>query len=106
MSSVNYLERLASEIRESTPPSALPDGPTDRLFLLYAVIALAKGEETTRADVHNAWAAWMTGLDPSHDSIRPFETLPEEVRSEDDPFVNAIRAVSSRRSVRDPSDDH
>jgi len=98
MSPENYLERLATEIRELTPPSALPDGPTDRLFLLYAVIALAKGEQTTRADVHNAWAAWMTSLEPSHDSIRPFETLSENVRSEDDPFVDAIRAVSRRGS--------
>lgn len=40
---------------------ALPDEDTSSLFRIYAVSLLAKGEEVTREDVHNAWIAWMLG---------------------------------------------
>lgn len=41
----------------------------------------------------------MAEIDPSHESIRPFEKLPPDVKGEDDPYVVAIRAVA--RSLRD-----
>lgn len=92
---MNYLDRIAGDIRSRVPDDQLPDGDTAPLFRMYAVLALAKGRSTTAEDVHNAWAAWMAGLDPGHESIVPFATLPPDVRREDDVFVRAIHAASA-----------
>jgi hypothetical protein len=95
--SVNYIDRLAAEITARLPEDKLPEGEdTTVLFRIYAVLALAKGVHTTAADVHNAWSAWMAGLDPSHESIAPYGELPANVRREDDIFVQAIRAAAER----------
>jgi hypothetical protein len=91
----NYIEHMADRIERLVPKHRLPDEDTRGLFLLYAVLALAKGPSVDRSDVHNAWAAWMTLINPSHQSIRPYETLPESVRAEDDAFVRAIRAAAA-----------
>jgi hypothetical protein len=95
-----YIERLATDIRSRVPTHLVPSGNVDALFLLYAALALAKGEKVDRRDVHNAWAAWMASTQPSHESIRPYDDLPAATRREDDPFVSAIRA-----SVREWSGD-
>jgi hypothetical protein len=63
------------------------------LFLIYASLALAKGSEVDRRDVHNAWAAWMASRNPDHESIRPYEELSAQTKEEDDPFVAAIRGA-------------
>jgi hypothetical protein len=94
---VTYIERLATEIRSSVPDELVPEVDADRLFLIYAALALAKGEEVTRRDVHNAWAAWMAARKPSHESIRPFDELDEATKEEDDPFVVAIRRSARNR---------
>jgi len=96
MTSSNYIERIADEIRAAVPSEVLPKGPIDHLFLAYAVLALAKGELVTPEDVHNAWASWMTSRDPHHESIKPYSELSFDDRREDDPFVSAIRTVASR----------
>ncbi len=94
----NYLDRVAARIRELVPDNAMPrDVPSsdlDDLFRIYAVLALGRGDAVTARDVHNAWAAWMLGRDPSHDAIVPFEELADEERAEDTPFVQAIRAAA------------
>lgn len=69
------------------------------LFLIYAVLALAKGERTSAPDVHDAWAAWMLGRGRSHRSLVPFEQLDSPVQHEDDPFVEAIRGVARDRGL-------
>ena len=56
---MTHLDAVASDIRGAVPSDALPNEDTSSLFLLYAVLLLAKGEEVTREDVHNAWVAWM-----------------------------------------------
>jgi hypothetical protein len=94
-----YIERIAQRIRDEVPEHLVPDGEVDSLFLIYAVLALAKGPSVTARDVHNAWAAWMATTHPSHMAIRPFDDLPDETQSEDEPFVIAIRAAA-----RDPND--
>lgn len=93
---MNYIQKLATEIKDNTPPDAAPDEGTDDLFLIYACLALAKGSSTTSADVHNAWSAWMSKTNPNHESIKPFDELPHETRQEDSPFVQAIRSVAER----------
>lgn len=91
---MNYIDRMAAEVRARVPPDQLPDGDTAPLFRLYAVLALAKGQATTAEDVHNAWSAWMAGTDPEHESIVPFAALSSDVRREDEAFVRAIHAAS------------
>jgi hypothetical protein len=96
MTAENYITRLARQIKEAVPKDALPDGDTDSLFAIYAVLALTKGKQVERRDVHNAWAAWMATTDPKHESIKPYDDLPSDVREEDDPYVVAIQRVARR----------
>jgi hypothetical protein len=90
----SYIADIAAEIRAIVPSELLPEGETDELFLIYAVLVLAKGDAVDGHDIHNAWAAWMSTQDPSHESIVPYDDLPADVRREDDPFVNALREVA------------
>ena len=89
-----YLDELAEAIRQAVPPDALSDGDTFPLFRLYAVLVLAKGENVTRADVHNAWVAWMAGQDGDHESLVPFKDRDADTQAEDSPYVVAIRTVA------------
>ena len=89
-----YLDDLAEAIRAAVPPEALPAGDTLALFRGYAVLLLAKGAQVTRADVHNAWVAWMAGQDSGHESLVPFSDLDPETQAEDSPYVVAIWAVA------------
>lgn len=91
-----YLNDIAHAIRDEVPKTALPEGTTLALFRLYAVLLLAKGDEVTREDVHNAWVAWMASQDADHDALVPFSELDSEMQAEDTPFVAAIRAVARR----------
>jgi hypothetical protein len=95
----SYLDHLGAAIsgeletkdKSSTPPS---------LLRLYAVLLLAKGEDVTAEDVHNAWSVWMQHRDPRNQSIKPFEKLDESVKRMDNSFVSAIR--SAARKVTPP----
>ena len=71
---MTYLERLADEIRSEVAGDAGENN--DALFLIYAVLLLAKGEQVTREDVHNAWVAWMLSEGAAHESIVPYVDLP------------------------------
>lgn len=95
---LNYIERDAALVLESLPDGTdVPDG-ADELFRLYAVLLRSKGSATQASDVHDAWSAWMTNVNPDHESIKPFAELDAETRSEDGPFLQAIRRAASERS--------
>jgi len=94
---VTYLDEIAADIRNDVPLDALPDEDTTTLFLSYAVLLLAKGEDVTREDVHNAWVAWMESNGQEHESMVPFNELPTETQAEDSPYVRAIRSVAQSR---------
>jgi hypothetical protein len=96
---LNYIEELADAIRREVPRDALPDGDTAMLFRLYAALALAKGEQIRLDDVHDAWAAWMSGSDPEHPSLRPYPELSPHTQRSDQPYVDAIRAVARERGL-------
>lgn len=98
---MTYLDALAVAIRETVPRDLLPDEDTTNLFRSYAVLLLAKGENVTREDVHNAWVAWMESNGNEHESMVPFSELPAETKATDSPFVVAIRAAA-RTSIPDP----
>ncbi len=93
---MTYLDDLAAEIERHVAQDLLPNEDTRSLFRLYAVLALAKGRAVDSADVHNAWAAWMQERDPHHRSIKPFHELDTGTRAADEPFLDAIRAVTER----------
>lgn len=95
---LTYIESIAEEIRREVPGSELPEENAKLLFRIYAVLLLAKGTSVTAADVHNAWVAWMCSIDSDHDALVPFDQLSSEVARMDDSYVDAIRAVASRRS--------
>lgn len=92
-----YLDELAEAIRQAVPSEALPGGDTVPLFRMYAVLLLAKGDQVTRADVHNAWVAWMAGRNREHESLVPFSDLAAQTQAEDSPYVIAIRTVARSR---------
>jgi hypothetical protein len=96
---MTYLDELAAEIKRQVPADVLPGDNTGTLFLIYALLALAKGTAVTAEDVHNAWAVWMHELDPGHRSIKPFKELDENTQASDEPFVKAIRAVAGRLNL-------
>jgi hypothetical protein len=96
----NYIQTVARKIKAEVPADVIPTEDADELFLLYAALALSKGESVTRRDVHDAWSAWMTERNPRHASIKPYGELPEETKQEDEPFVVAIQRVAKRLQAK------
>jgi hypothetical protein len=96
---MSYVDEIAWAIRCLVPPAVIPDGDTTVLFRIYAVLALARGERVLLEDVHDAWAAWMSGRDPEHRSLKPFGVLAPEVHESDRPYLDAIRAVARERRL-------
>lgn len=86
---MNYIERIAERIKSNLPADILP-ADSHALLLMYAVLAKAKGPETTLEDVHDAWTAWMSMQGRQHESSVPFAELPDAVQGEDAPFLRAI----------------
>jgi hypothetical protein len=94
---MSYIDDIARQIQAEIDPVLLPDqGDLRKLMRLYALLALVAGQYVTRRDVHNAWAAWMSEIEPDHESLDEFEDLSPDVREEDEPFVKAIRTVAGR----------
>ena len=93
---MTYLDAVAAEIKDAVSADALPAEDATSLFLSYAVLLLAKGENVTREDVHNAWVAWMESKGEEHESMIPFAELPLDTQGEDSPFVVAIRSVARK----------
>jgi hypothetical protein len=98
---MTYLDALAEEIRGAVPGDALPDEETSSLFRIYAVLLMAKGQEVTREDVHNAWVAWMLNRGETHESMVPFADLSAETQAEDSPFMVAVRMVAGQHPSAD-----
>jgi hypothetical protein len=92
---MNYISEIAERIRREVPQEVLPEGDTDLLFLMYAVLALTVGQDVRAEDVHDTWSAWMTYRDPSHQSIKPFYQLDPQTKKADGPFVDAIKKVAA-----------
>jgi hypothetical protein len=90
-----YIDEIAADIAGRVPAHLLPDEDTKPLFRLYALLALAKGDRVSAADVHDAWAVWMTERNSDHRSLKPFSELDAETRRSDEPFVEAIRAAAA-----------
>ena len=88
---MNYLEKLAATIRSDVGDSG---GDDLGVFVLYALVARAKGSSATAEDVHDAWVAWKT-LRGEDRSMREFTDLTADERALDEPFAAAIRRASA-----------
>jgi hypothetical protein len=97
---MSYLRDDAGLIRSHLSPLAQPPEDADALFLIYAVLMRAKGEQVTEVDVHDAWAAWMESRNPEHPALLPFESLAAATQRHDVPYVEAIRAAARDRAAR------
>lgn len=96
---MTYIDEVAAAVERRLPAERRPGAHAQDLYRLYAVLVLTLGEKVTPADVHDAWSAWMARWDPSHESIRPFDELNQQVQLEDQPYVEAIRSVARERVV-------
>ncbi len=91
---MNYLDKIAAEIQRMAHPEAEPPDEDLPLYRQYAVLLLAKGQDVTAEDVHNAWAAWASDYDPESRNLLPFKELSLRAQRKDEPYVNAIRQVA------------
>jgi hypothetical protein len=91
---LNYIDDIAERIYEAAGEAGWLDCDHRDLYAIYAVLALAKGEQTTAKDVHDAWAAWRNRTMPEHRSLIPFDALSPDVQAMDQPYVEAIHAVA------------
>jgi len=90
---LNYLDKIGAEIQRMAEPDAL--SPDDLpLYRLYAVLLLAKGQNVTAEDVHNAWAAWASDHEPESQHLLPFKELSLRAQRKDQPYVDAIHQVA------------
>ena len=100
----NYLDDIALLIRDEVAPDAVPkQHDSVPLFRIYAVLLLARGGAVTASDIHNAWVAWMAGIDPAHDQLKPYDRLDPEIAALDDRYVEAIRRVALRIAAANPT---
>src|SRR5690554_2709277 len=89
---MTYIDDIAMQIaRRVDDPE--PDPVDMPLYRGYAVLALSVGDRVTRENVHDAWSAWMSGINPEHSSLVWFDELDAETQDFDQPYVAAIRAV-------------
>lgn len=97
---MRYLKQIAEDIRKYVPKESLPNEKSDLLFLIYAVLALAKRDKVTNEDVHNAWVAWMMTIDDNHESLVKYAELSDSTKKEDNIYLSAIKeAVKSISST-------
>lgn len=101
-----YLDEIASKIRSYLPQDRLPEGNSDELFLLYAVLARSKGKAVTCSEVHDAWAAWMASRNSDHASLVEYDQLSDDVKREDTLFVEAIRKCGAEIELKSSPDQH
>ncbi len=96
---MNYLDKIAAEIQRTANPEAIPPDEDLPLYRLYAIVLLAKGQDVTAEDVHNAWVAWASEHDPESRHLLPFKELSLPVQRRDETYVEAIRKVAERMRI-------
>jgi len=84
----NYAQRVLDRMTRALP------GNDPQLNVLYALLAMTTGTQTTLRDVHEAWALWRTMTNPGHKSLVPFDELSYDVRELDRPYCEAIIEVA------------
>lgn len=87
-----YLDALAFHILKLSTGAVATDDLL--LWRMYAALALSKGADTTRRDVHDAWSIWVAQSHGEYRSLVPFDELSPEVQALDQPYVDAIHAAA------------
>jgi len=101
----DYIEGIRARFALNTVPSdrlrraaqavamQLNEQLDPRLLELYGYLALRTATETSREDVHDAWAVYQRQIDP-HVSLIPFDDLAPFVQALDQPYVDAIHRAA------------
>ena len=103
---MNYLDKIAAEIQRIADPGAIPPDGDLPLYRLYAVLLLAKGQDVTEEDVHNAWVAWASDHEPESRNLLPFKELSLHTQRKDELYVDAIHQVAQRIQPREYEGDN
>jgi hypothetical protein len=90
---MTYIDEVTTALAVELP------GQDPALLRLYALLAFAKGRDTTLEDVHDAWALWRHATRPEHRSMIPFTDLDPAVQELDRPYMEAIHRVADHRSA-------
>ncbi len=64
------------------------------LLDLYTLLVFVTGDKTYLIHVHDAWATWRNGTNPTHKSLVPFSELSKETQELDRKYVEAIRETA------------
>ena len=94
MPSSSYIAELADRIQSRVPDDRIP-ADSWSLFLMYAVLARAKGTDVTSEDVHDAWVAWCDTQGLDNPNTVPFAHLDARTQAKDDVFTTAIRLAAA-----------
>lgn len=70
------------------------------LLDLYTLLVFVKGINTSKKDVHDAWAIWRNNNKPEHESLVPFWELSNSVQELDREYADAIRETAELLSKR------
>lgn len=85
---MSYVGDVIARVNAESP------GLDHRLTELYALLALAKGTDTTLEDVHDAWCLWRSATRPDHSALVPFDQLRPEVQELDREYAEAIHRAA------------
>ena len=95
---MSYMQTIAEAIYGEVCPEGEMEPEERGLYLTYAVLARTMGQTVTNENVHDAWSAWKTLTDPSHESLRPFHELADLLAHAPRGFVgDAKRSLAARR---------
>ena len=87
MTPPNYIDVAAAQIKRQL---ADPMPAADNLFRDYAALMYSHRGKVTAEEVHNVWASWADGIDPTDPDLRPFTELTVDIQARDQPVVDAI----------------
>ena len=95
---VNYVQEVQEELKKHLK---VGKGLTD----YYTLLVLILGEETTLADVHDAWSVninrtWDTVANGQHRSLIPFDQLTKEIQDKDQAYLDAIHNTKRELTKR------
>lgn len=89
MSAPNYAEGAYELLNAELGGQCEPE-----LLVLYTLLMLTKGTETTLRNVHDAWSLWRMTTQPGHKSLVPFHHLTPEVQELARPYMDAIHRAA------------
>lgn len=95
---VNYVEEVKTELAKHIKVGK-------GLMNYYSLLVLLLGEDTTLADVHDAWSVninqtWDFDTNGNHRSLIPFDELSAEIQAKDQKFVDAIHETTRALKAR------